>query len=231
MRLVIWLAAAALLLGSVATADAATVTAGQRSVTYTAAPGEANDVTVGVSPSDPATIVVRDSSAQISAGAGAGCMLASPHEADCKLANGASSVDASIDLGDGDDQAVENAPVWARIFGGPGNDRLSGCEAHGGPGDDVLSGCDGFGPDVGHWLDGGPGNDILTGGDGRDLMNGGGGRDTMRGGEGDDTLLDSDTDRCPTISTAVRAATASSTAAAASRWTSAPAPRATATAP
>ena len=59
-------------------------------------------------------------------------------------------------------------PAW--LFGGDGNDRLSG-----GLGDDVL--------------DGGEGNDRLYGNFGRDLLIGGGGRDRLYAGHGDDLLI------------------------------------------
>lgn len=87
----------------------------------------------------------------------------------------------------------------ANLFGGEGNDTLTGGLADdlldGGPGDDVLS--DRAGKNL---LIGGPGNDTLTGGIGPDqffggpdndtiIWNPGDGSDVVEGDEGDDTLV------------------------------------------
>ena len=76
------------------------------------------------------------------------------------------------------------------LFGGKGNDTLSGLEAgsrlHGAGGDDIVSGR--TGDDV---LAGGNGNDIVQGGAGDDVLNGNRGDDTLIGGTGDDFLIGS----------------------------------------
>lgn len=73
------------------------------------------------------------------------------------------------------------------IFGGAGNDTLSGTRGtdvlDGKDGNDILTG--GTGDDA---LDGGAGNDILRGGDGNDALVGGQGDDTLEGAAGDDLL-------------------------------------------
>lgn len=66
----------------------------------------------------------------------------------------------------------------AALFGGTGNDRITGSSAadrlHGGPGDDVLLG--------------GSGNELLFGGRGNDSVDGNQGADTALLGRGDDTF-------------------------------------------
>ncbi|MTE00634.1 hypothetical protein GIY56_10070 [Paracoccus sp. YIM 132242] len=75
------------------------------------------------------------------------------------------------------------------IFGGAGNDTLSGGAdfnlLDGGDGNDVLDAW------IGDYaiLRGGAGNDLLTGGDGGGLLDGGVGMDTMTGGDGGDTYV------------------------------------------
>jgi Ca2+-binding RTX toxin-like protein len=73
----------------------------------------------------------------------------------------------------GSDTITVNAdvgPVTALLYGGDGNDTLTG-----GAGDNLL--------------DGGDGNDVLTGSSGRDLLFGGGGADSMNGGSDDDVIV------------------------------------------
>ncbi|EBA18049.1 hypothetical protein RSK20926_19962 [Roseobacter sp. SK209-2-6] len=74
------------------------------------------------------------------------------------------------------------------LFGGAGNDTLSGSAGHdtleGGTGNDELSG--GSGLDV---LSGGVGDDTLSGGSEGDILYGNDGNDLLRGGSGQDQLL------------------------------------------
>jgi Ca2+-binding RTX toxin-like protein len=84
--------------------------------------------------------------------------------------------------GDGNDVITldeANGPLpAAQIFGGDGNDTLTG-----GSGNDRLSGQDGN-----DTLSGGAGNDTLSGGANNDFIAGGAGNDTLVGGNGNDFL-------------------------------------------
>ncbi|MDB5386251.1 MAG: cya 3 [Planctomycetaceae bacterium] len=86
--------------------------------------------------------------------------------------------------GDGDDriQVDSTARMPVELYGGAGNDSLTGGKA-----DDLLDG--GTGNDR---LNGGRGNDILVGGDGNDSLSGASGNDLLIGGLGSDDLSDSD---------------------------------------
>ncbi|KKL22736.1 hypothetical protein LCGC14_2432460, partial [marine sediment metagenome] len=87
-----------------------------------------------------------------------------------------------IDLG------AAGADIPVRIFGGPGDDTLTGGDADdkllGGRGNDELSGGDGD-----DRLRGGRGDDVLNGGDGNDRVRGGPGDDVLKGGQGQDWLF------------------------------------------
>jgi RTX calcium-binding nonapeptide repeat (4 copies) len=76
----------------------------------------------------------------------------------------------------------------AHLFGGSGNDTLTGGagadQLFGDDGNDTLNGSDGN-----DTLNGGIGNDSLNGGDGDDTLNGGAGNDTVVGGKGTDTAF------------------------------------------
>jgi Ca2+-binding RTX toxin-like protein len=77
------------------------------------------------------------------------------------------------------------------VYGQAGNDVIEAnenvsapVELYGGDGNDILTG--GNGTDI---LDGGNGNDILDGADGRDILIGGLGADILNGDDGDDILI------------------------------------------
>ena len=76
----------------------------------------------------------------------------------------------------------------AHLFGGSGNDTLTGGagadQLFGDDGNDTLNGSDGN-----DTLNGGIGNDTLNGGDGNDSLDGGAGNDKVVGGHGTDTAL------------------------------------------
>jgi hypothetical protein len=111
---------------------------------------------------------------------------------------------AFVCAGSGDD-TIEGAGVEGlTVYGGPGNDRISGARmAYGNDGNDVI---EGTGPSAGGDIDGGDGDDHLSsaervsGGDGNDetsnatWTDGGPGNDNIagtplaRGGDGDDVL-------------------------------------------
>ncbi|MBY6194586.1 type I secretion C-terminal target domain-containing protein [Marinobacter hydrocarbonoclasticus] len=77
---------------------------------------------------------------------------------------------ASIQEGDGGDDAIAGGTGDDRLYGYAGNDTLTG-----GGGNDLLRG--------------GLGNDILVGGTGNDILIGGLGSDSLSGGDGDDLLV------------------------------------------
>ncbi len=139
---------------------------------YDAAPGEANDLRVGVA-SGSATI--EDPNATITV-AGSGCTTSGPHDATCSTAPN----EVSATLGDGTNAARVTGPTRAGLVGGDGSDTLD------------ASGT--TRPTTGRIdlptavLDGGGGSDVLTGGAGNDDLDGGTGVDELRGGPGDDYL-------------------------------------------
>jgi len=138
-------------------------------LSYIAAPGEANDLSITLEPDG--TFDVVDTGALVLEGAGCGAITET--EAMCFPPAGAV---VSVDLGDGDDTATVNGPR-ATVLGGPGDDVITAASFGAGPGDT---------------LDGGPGNDQLTGGPGDDALIGGPGNDTLRGLGGDDSLSGDD---------------------------------------
>jgi Ca2+-binding RTX toxin-like protein len=87
-----------------------------------------------------------------------------------------------VNGGDGNDVITldeTNGPLpAAALFGGDGNDTLTGGSAN-----DQL-----FGQNGNDSLFGGAGNDILSGGSGNDFIAGGAGNDTLNGGDGNDFL-------------------------------------------
>jgi Ca2+-binding RTX toxin-like protein len=147
------------LLGLTAPASAAVLGFNGTRYTYTASPGEVNDLKVTYYPGD--GVVYFDDRLQVF---GDGTL-----PGDCEYVMGDSSQvscpladNSLIDLGDGNDSAV-GGERREEIHGGPGNDDLRGDAGDdlldGGPGDDVLE-------------KGSPttraGNDLLIGGDGTD---------------------------------------------------------------
>ena len=84
----------------------------------------------------------------------------------------------STDVYGGAGNDILSGPI---VYGEGRDDRLSGRFLYGGAGDDRLVGSDGE-----DQLDGGPGRDLLTGGGDRDSLVGGVGRDVLSGGGGVD---------------------------------------------
>ena len=104
----------------------------------------------------------------------------------------------------GDD--VVSARGGGKVYGGSGNDNLSGArfsslpvntsvvfEAHGQAGNDTITGSDGrdklYGGDGDDWLRGGMSADKLFAGAGNDKLSGNGGNDMLLGDVGNDTLF------------------------------------------
>ena len=112
-------------------------------MTYAAAPGEANDMQVAL---DAGVLTVSDVAGVQAA---AGCVNATPTDARCAIPHGFGAL--SIVLGDGDDRFTST--LTGRVQGGPGDDTLRGDRLDGGPGDDVLHGRE---------VEGGPGADVIA---------------------------------------------------------------------
>lgn len=142
------------------------------SLSFTAAPGEANDVTVS-GPAD--TVTVHDAGAVLTAGDR--CTSSGDHDVTCDL-SGAPRAPNSIALGDGNDRLVVSGSLAAQTV------------VDGGDGDDDVTG----GGEVDQ-LKGGLGRDKLAGGAGNDTLMGGGATasgesieaDVLDGGPGEDT--------------------------------------------
>jgi hypothetical protein len=175
-------------------------------LTFQAAPGEANEVAVMFMTDTHGWIVtetgVDSSRAPLVLTAGPGCTSLTPEIALCEHGlEDFTETPHHVVLLLGDSPAVpfdftDRAQVsdacglfpfdcTVRISGGEGIDivfasdagEFSRSEVNGGPGADHL-----FAGDHGSRLIGGGGNDTLTGGPGRDTIGGGRGRDTIRGG-------------------------------------------------
>ena len=142
---------------------------------FVGAPGEANDVTVRLSPEG---VVVRDTGAPLTAGAG--CRITAPGEALCAVAANALDLELTMSLHDGNDRLdVSTADPHPAFTRGEGRVLVMA-----GLGDDTLTVSGGTGVE----LRGGAGADRLTGGPGRDTLVGGSGADTAAGAGNDDIL-------------------------------------------
>jgi hypothetical protein len=140
------------------------------SITFEAAPGELNTVSVSGRSAD-GSYLVSDATAPLSAGAN--CVQVAVATARCPgPARPADDFTVHVRLGDGDDTVTAVGGVIGE--GGPGADTLVG-----GPGADALLG--------------GAGADTLRGGDGDDVLDGDGAAtatdaDLLDGGQGTDTV-------------------------------------------
>lgn len=165
-------------------------------VTLSAAPGEANDVTIAQD-ADGRAFALADRGAALSAGPGCEAQDAGAVRCDVKAQTTDpkyASVRLEVELGDANDALRFSGPgayVEGSAFtfhGGAGDDRLitSFGDLHGDAGDDDLrhEGPGGHGVDI----DGGDGADVLTGGPGGDDLLGGAGDDRLDGGPGTDAL-------------------------------------------
>jgi hypothetical protein len=175
-------------------------------VSYFAGPGEFNRVRVQVerAASQPTYVVfsdvVRLGVGQTETAAGQGCELVSdparnPAEIRCPVPPEARSSTASIHLGDFEDYfqgPYDGRPVDASVFGGDGNDELTGASRlYGGPGPDKLYAVSPF-SDLRYresLLRGGPSSDYLEGGKGDDTIVPGPGLDRVSAAGGDDVIL------------------------------------------
>src|SRR5437868_6949950 len=163
-------------------------------LTFVAAAGVRNSVTVSGGPtrsSGTSDFVVRDHAPLT---AGQGCQQIDPMTVECDP-TGVTTV--SLDGGDRSDSLSSLPYVYALIYGGPGDDRLSAygrsAGLTGGLGNDALFGspeADSLSGDEGNdYLSANAGRDRVEGGLGDDELFGGAGPDLERGREGDDTVV------------------------------------------
>jgi hypothetical protein len=154
-------------------------------VSYTGAPGETNDVTVGGTTGQ---VTINDTRARVRVETDL-CEPVDVHTVRC-------SSDKPVDLflGDGDDAARARPNAWLALIDGEEGDDVLRAGDHsvyftGGPGGDQL-----LGGRSGDYLEGGPGRDLLVAGGGDDELNGDGPQtvatpDTIHGGSGRDKVL------------------------------------------
>jgi Ca2+-binding RTX toxin-like protein len=152
-----------------AAAQAADASITGSTLSFVAAPGEANDLTVSLSAG---TYTLVDAGAPVTAGAG--CVQVGPAEVTCLNTGVTALVLDGRDVGDSIAVGAGTAP--ATLTGAGGDDVLTG-----GSGADTLNG----GADADH-LDGAGANDVLNGDSGDDVLVGAAGADTFNGGTGVD---------------------------------------------
>src|SRR3954447_3279877 len=159
-------------------ADAATATVADGTLSFIAGVGEANTVSIAY---DAAINGYRitDATAPVMGGPKCGAL---DHEIDCEDTGITAIV---IKLRDGNDKWLGgDIKLVPTVDGGAGDDDLEGLGVlSGGDGDDTLKGLD-----SGAQFDGGDGNDLLVGGQGDDTLDGGPGDDELIGNDGVDTL-------------------------------------------
>lgn len=187
-------------------------------VTYTAAPGEHNHVTVasvaGATPGSLGTVTISDPAVAVTSSDPL-CPATAPGTVTCSVDDGdATLLRVTVRAGDGDDTLDFTAlsSVVGVLGGGPGDDVLRAGdfadELLPGPGHDVVAGGSGqdtlsfgdlHGPirvDLASGLVRGAGAgpdqvtgiEDLTGGSGDDVLLGDGGKNTIEGGPGDDRI-------------------------------------------
>jgi Ca2+-binding RTX toxin-like protein len=154
----------ALALALPAHALASTLSRSGNTLVYTAAPGEANDISISVTPDGYSVENFGSDILTVDSSLG-GCQSTCPNPG---------LTDVSVDLGDGNDKYTGATTVPETINGGDGDDQIFASHAtmHGGPGNDSLK--SGVGP---NFLDGGPGDDLLDPFSGDTVDCGGGGND------------------------------------------------------
>ena len=141
----------------------------------------ANDVTISLAGT---TITVRDTGETPTPFSGTSCENANADDvATCTLNGLTPEPSVDVNLAGGDDKIVLDGIRAYSIFGGPGQDTITGSDLG-----DTLQGADG--DDI---LDGGGGADLLYGGAGNDTLRGGQDGDIYDGGSGADTFSDTGT--------------------------------------
>ena len=168
-----------------APASAGRVAMSSAALTYFAATGETNDVTItrtssGFTVTDTGAAPTADPTSLST------CASTSATTVTCVVAPGANPK-ASAYLADGDDRATFVGNAVFNAQGGPGADTLIGGSGvstlHGDGGDDTLTG----GPAADH-LEPGDGNDVVNAGGGDDLVVLETGASVVGGGDGSDTV-------------------------------------------
>jgi hypothetical protein len=151
---------------------------------FTAAPGEANSVTVQQEAPGSTFYDVVDTGAPLTAGGS--CLSLGANSARCNLGVFANAI-LMADLGDGDDSLTPGPGFGFGTLagGGPGNDTITGaCQVNGNDGNDTLVLCD----NAGAFGDGGQGDDTIRAGSGGDILDGRAGSDHLIGGTGNDSF-------------------------------------------
>jgi serralysin len=154
---------------------------------YTAASGKANTLLIGVN----GTTVTIDDSVKLKAGAGCAAVSGQSTVVTCVLDDPSSM---TVNLGDRNDRLSTTSALNLTVFGGTGDDVLTGGAGvdrlHGGAGKDKVAGGGNrntlYGDAGNDRLEGGPDGDILLGGVGNDTLLGRGDRDWLDGGAGND---------------------------------------------
>ena len=184
-------AAALMLLPAGALASFASVSFS--TLSYTAAAGETNNLTIELSAGN---YVLTDTGATITAAAG--CTAVTANKVSCP---GATIANFNVSLSDMGDTATVGSSVnknvsYSTIAGGAGNDTLSSAAAftdypislYGEDGQDTLTGDQNY-----EIFGGGTGNDVISAGGGFDRIDDGPGDDTLDGGPGSDAFTTTST--------------------------------------
>ncbi len=142
---------------------ASTLSRSGNTLIYTAAPGEANDVSISLTADE--YDVQNFGFDTLTVDPSLGCQ---------SICTNPGLTDVSVSLGDGNDKYTGSTTVPETIDGGEGDDQIFASHAtmHGGAGNDSLK--SGVGP---NFLDGGPGDDLLDPFPGDTVDCGGGGND------------------------------------------------------
>lgn len=154
-------------------------------ITYTAAPGQRNLLTIDQTGGN---FTFNESVISITDGDGGGGCTVAAGDASCPQGGVTSIV---IDMGDQDDSiGASSQNVLVPVTGtlGDGDDFIGTTKNNdtldGGPGSDRF-----FGGDGNDTFNGGPGSDSIDGGAGNDVLHGNDGNDSIQGGDGNDQLF------------------------------------------
>jgi Ca2+-binding RTX toxin-like protein len=192
---------AAVVLGALAVpagANAATASITGSTLTYSAASGEENDLTIET---DASVFRVTDNTAPVTAGAG--CAQRSPHRVNCPTAGVTlvevlakdqddtvqaliGTVDANLNGGSGCDSLTSDAGDDTLTLGKSESSCNTSEQAFAGDGQDTLNGS--TTPNSNAFLGGGPDDDELLGGPGNENLFGDAGADDLVGGDGFDSV-------------------------------------------
>jgi len=188
---------AALILGLPAAATAGTASLGGSTLTYSAASGESNDLSI-----EPDGSIFRVIDNTVPVTAGAGCTQRTVHRVTCPTAGVtlldvlARDQDDTVQTSGSTDAAINGGAGLDELTSDSGNDTLSAGKGEGsassgenlvaGAGEDTLNGSPVSNTFTN--MNGGPGNDDLLGGPGGEGLFGDTGSDFLRGGGGFDSV-------------------------------------------